>query len=853
MQIEILITTIGLGTLDGTNGFILTGIDMEDQSGWAASSAGDVNGDGYDDLIIGAYDADPNGGDSGETYVVYGGASAPGINGALDLSRLNGTNGFILNGIDRDDNSGLSVSSAGDVNGDGYDDLIIGARGADPNGERSGETYVVYGGAHAPGTEGVLDLSALDGSNGFILKGIDAYDRSGFSVSSAGDVNGDGYDDLIIGAYRADPGGESSGQTYVVYGGATATDRVLELSALDGTNGFTLNGIDVFDLSGISVSSAGDVNGDGYDDLIIGAYWADPGGKSYAGETYVVYGGAPGTEGVLDLSVLDGSNGFILAGINARDYSGASVSSAGDVNGDGYDDLIIGADSAPAREGSGETYVVYGGASAPGTGGVLALSALDGPNGFTLPGIDTSDQSGRSVSSAGDVNGDGYDDLIIGANRADPNGESSGETYVVYGGASAPGTGGVLALSALNGSNGFILKGIDAYDRSGFSVSSAGDVNGDGYDDLIIGARYADPNGDSSAGETYVVYGGATGTESTAPITAQGTAAADNFTGNAGTDSFTGIATGDVVRGGAGDDSISVTSLGFAGIDGGTGKDTLVLAGSNLSLDLTGAGNGGVDSVEVFDLSGTGADTLVLDALAVFDLTEERAGGIATLDVLGDASDTVELRDSNFTSNGTVTEDGTTYNVYRDGNAEVRVQDGVTVTPGTMSSGLLSGDPDPDTVAMPASPAPDLSRLDALVVTGETGLYQLGKDGDLTDSLTEGMDNGPRNEQWHEQWDSLWDGSFQADGLNSLDKPDRHRLDQEPVFEDLSVWDQIPDLRDTGEDAVPIPLSVPAVAPMPQVVLESDTPLHNDLALILQDMEIFADPVKNGDTDMDNF
>ena len=200
-----------------------------------------------------------------------------------------------------------------------------------------------------------------------------------------------------------------------------------------------------------------------------------------------------------------------------------------------------------------------------------------------------------------------------------------------------------------------------------------------------------------------------------------------------------------------------------------------------------------------------------------------------------------------------MTEDGTTYTVYRDGNAEVRVQDGVTVTPGTMSSGLLSGDPDP--VAMPASQAPDLSRLDALVVTGETGLFRLGKDGDLTDSLTEGMDNGPRNDQWydqwHEQWDSLWDGSFQADGLNSLDKPDSHRLNQEPVFEDLSVRDSIPDMQDTGEDAVLMPPPVPA--PMAQPVFAGDTPLHNDLALILQDMEIFADPVKNGDTDMDGF
>ena len=679
---------VNLSSLNGTNGFILSGIDAGDQSGFSVSSAGDVNGDGYDDLIIGAHYGDPNGDSSaGETYVVYGGASAPDTDGVLDLSMLDGTNGFILTGIDANDRSGSSVSSAGDVNGDGYDDLIIGARFADPNGASgAGETYLVYGGASAPGTGGVLDLSMLDGTNGFILTGIDANDRSGSSVSSAGDVNGDGYDDLIIGAYRVDPNGDNNaGETYIVYGGASApgTDGVLDLGALDGTNGFTLTGIDANDFSGISVSSVGDVNGDGYDDLIIGAYRADPNGDN-SGETYVIYGGAsaPGTGGVLDLGALDGTNGFILTGIDANDRSGASVSSAEDVNGDGYDDLIIGAYRADPNGDSaaGEIYIVYGGANAPGTGGVLDLgAALDGTNGFILTGIDANDRSGRSVSSAGDINGDGYDDLIIGASGAEPNGDNrAGETYIIYGGANAPGTGGVLDLSMLNGTNGFILTGIDADDRSGWSVSSAGDVNGDGYDDLIIGAHLADPNGGNS-GETYIVYGGATGTESLTPITAQGTAAADNFTGNAGADSFTAIAMNDVVRGGGGDDNISVTALNFAAIDGGTGADTLVLDGAGLALDLTGAGHAGVDSVEIFDLSGTGANSLVLDALAVFDVTEEREGGAASLDVLGDADDRVDLSGSSFALTGTATEDGVTYNVYRDGNAQLRVETGVQV------------------------------------------------------------------------------------------------------------------------------------------------------------------------------
>ena len=527
----------------------------------------------------------------------------------------------------------------------------------------------------------MLALSSLNGTNGFILNGIDADDYSGWSVSSAGDVNGDGYDDLIIGARLADPNGDDSGETYVIYGGASAPRTGVRLSTLNGSNGFILTGIDAGDSSGRSVSSAGDVNGDGYDDLIIGANRADPNGNDNAGETYVIYGGASAPGGVLDLSSLNGTNGFILNGIDVGDSSGISVSSAGDVNGDGYDDLIIGAHFAgPNGNSSGETYIVYGGASAPGTGGRFNLSTLNGINGFILTGIDADDRSGFSVSSAGDVNGDGYDDLIIGAPSADPNGNSSaGETYVIYGGASAPGTGGVLDLSMLDGTNGFTVTGIDAYDNSGHSVSSAGDVNGDGYDDLIIGANRADPNGDSRAGETYIVYGGATGTESLVPVTAQGMAAADNFTGNAGDDSFTAIATNDVVRGGAGNDTIRVTSLDFAAIDGGTGADTLVLDGAGLALDLTGAGHAGVDSVEVFDLSGTGANSLVLDALAVFDVTEEREGGAASLDVLGDADDRVELSSNSFALTGTAAEDGVTYNIYRDGNAQLRIETGVQV------------------------------------------------------------------------------------------------------------------------------------------------------------------------------
>jgi FG-GAP repeat/RTX calcium-binding nonapeptide repeat (4 copies) len=600
--------TLNLSDLiNGSNGFVLNGIDASDYSGRTVSSAGDVNGDGFDDLIIGASGADPNGNSrAGESYVVFG--KSEGFGTGLNLSSLNGSNGFVLNGINTDDYSGFSVSGAGDVNGDGFDDLIIGANRADPNGiNDAGESYVVFG--KSGGFDPSVNLLTLDGSNGFAISGIDASDLLGDSVSNAGDVNGDGFDDIIIGARYASPNGNSSaGESYVVFGknGGFDPSLNLNLSSLDGNNGFVLNGIDANDLSGASVSSAGDVNG--FDDLIIGAVLADPNGNSYAGESYVVFGKSGGFAASLDLSTLDGSNGFVLNGIDAYDVSGASVSGAGDVNGDGFDDLIIGADLADPNgiNDAGESYVVFGksGGFAPS----LNLSSLDGSNGFVINGIDAIDESGVSVSGAGDVNGDGFDDLIIGAELADPNGrDRSGESYLVFG--KSGGFAASLNLSSLDGSNGFIFNGIDVNDRSGVSVSSAGDVNNDGFDDLIIGAERGDPNGNSSAGESYVIFGSEF---FVTPVN-------DDRTLNANNNTLDALAGNDTIRAGNGDDDV----FGNDGTDrllGQNGADTLdggadndILNGGNQDDVLLGSsGNDALNGDSQNDrlFGGTGNDRL---------------------------------------------------------------------------------------------------------------------------------------------------------------------------------------------------------------------------------------------------
>ncbi|MFP5273475.1 beta strand repeat-containing protein, partial [Coleofasciculus sp.] len=496
--------SFNLSELNGSNGFVLNGIDAGDSSGASVSNAGDINGDGIDDLIIGARYADPNGNlRAGETYIVFG--KSGGFDATLNLSQLNGSDGFVINGIDSYDSLGASVSGAGDINGDGIDDLIIGTGSF----YSAGETYIVVFFGQGGDFDATLNLSQLDGSNGFVINSIGSFDSLGASVSGAGDINGDGIDDLIIGAPYADPNGNlRAGETYIVFGKSGGFDATLNLSQLNGSNGFVLNGTDSFDSSGGSVGGAGDINGDGIDDLIIGAPYADPNGIYGAGESYVVFGSSDGFNASFNLSQLDGSNGFVLNGIDENDFSGYSVSGAGDINGDGIDDLIIGADRADpnGNSGAGETYVVFG--KSGGFDATLNLSQLDGSNGFILKGIDRSDGSGVSVSGAGDINGDGINDLIIGAPSADPNGNyGAGETYVVFG--KSGGFDATLNLSQLNGSNGFVLNGINERDSSGRSVSGAGDINGDGIDDLIIGAPSADPNGNYGAGESYVVFGNA--------------------------------------------------------------------------------------------------------------------------------------------------------------------------------------------------------------------------------------------------------------------------------------------------------------------------------------------------------
>ncbi len=416
------------------------------QYGYAVGAAGDVDGDGYADIIVGANLFDIGAADRGQAYLYRG--SPLGVQGAPI---------WVKAGMTAGDCFGAAVSTAGDVNGDGYADIIVGAPLAHHpfTGMVEGRAYLFLGSGTGPST--TASWTGMGGQAGA---------QFGWSVGPAGDVDGDGFADVIIGANLYDNGQTDEGKVLVYQGSigglSTSASWTTEMDQEDAR-------------FGSAVATAGDINGDGFSDIVIGAcLYNAP--LLNEGAAWVYNGSAQG---------LAADPAWTVLGDREDGFFGASVRCAGDIDGDGYSDVLAG---APMTTGVTPDYgraFLFRGSS----------GGLSETPDWTATGEQQLDLFGGPVSGAGDVNGDGYSDVIVGANRYSPNGiTSAGRVYVYHG-----------SSTGLPAAPDWIVTGASPSACLGRSASSAGDVNGDGYADVIIGAR------GSGYGVAYVYLGSADG------------------------------------------------------------------------------------------------------------------------------------------------------------------------------------------------------------------------------------------------------------------------------------------------------------------------------------------------------
>lgn len=408
-----------------------------------------------------------------------------------------GKGGFIINGTSvKYASSGASVAGAGDVNGDGLDDLIVGVPGEGPGAWHAGATYVVFG---KRGTEPFnLDRIAAGQGGGFVIRGEGVNRNSGSSVAAAGDVNGDGLADVLIGVGVLFGSPEPEDRSYVVFGKADTAPVELSAVAAGQGGGFAIHGISPNDVQSFSVAAAGDFNGDGLSDVAVGVRHRSEDLKEEC--CYVVFGKTDTAQVELS-AVAQGAGGVAIKG--EAHWGAANIAGAGDFNGDGLADLVIGVPEMNDR--MGRSYVVFG---RHGTAQIDLAQVSAGEGGFRLDGGVDYDVSGSVVAAAGDMNGDGLADVLITApGKSQRYGRwAKGVTYVIFGHkTTAP-----VALTDIEAGRGkgFAIYGESIrYDYSGRSAASIGDLNGDGLSDLLIGAPGADADNVYAGGRSYIVYG----------------------------------------------------------------------------------------------------------------------------------------------------------------------------------------------------------------------------------------------------------------------------------------------------------------------------------------------------------
>jgi hypothetical protein len=529
-------------------------------------AGGDFNGDGRPDLAIGVQDGDTAGRmNNGYVAVV--------MNRPTGQNLLPAVQAFRVDGAADDDMVGRSLASPGDVNGDRIDDLLVGS--GDPNNAAPGYAAVVFGKRDAA----AVDLANI-GNQGFRLNGGGA-DRAGLAVGRAsglfgghyrdgtflrgvrvasGDINGDSLADLLVASpFAGTMGRNDNGVVNVVFGKRDTAP--VDLRNL-GAGGYRIHGASDNNFLGLLGVAAGDVNGDGRADIVTGR----SGGQ---GAAYAVFGDS--TTPPVDVDLL-GFRGYTISSANLTD---PRVTVTGDMNGDARDEVVIGAPMADnnGRNNSGSVIVAFGKA------GTAAIDLANfGGRGISIDGGAGNDQVGTSVA-AGDVNRDGRGDVIAGAPEEDGNGRNNSGAAYLFAGRPTPGN---VDLVFVAGASGGVWKtnGAVANDRLGDdnSVGLAGDWDGDGRDDIGVGAASADNNGNNS-GSSYVVF-------AASPLPGR---CANPFTGTIFDDQVRGTPQGDNIMAGRGNDTIALGAGDDCGA-GESGNDRI--SGDNGNDVLTGGTRG---------------------------------------------------------------------------------------------------------------------------------------------------------------------------------------------------------------------------------------------------------------------